>query len=158
MITIYKYTNKINNKVYIGQTSQTLARRAKKDGEGYKHCLHFYSAIQKYGWENFSCEILEQVSELEADDKEKYYIQYYNSIDNGYNIDCGGHIEKVRSEQTKQKISKAGKGIKNSRAKNVCYNGVPSNLTIRDYAKKHNLNENTLRNWCRKERNGYSYF
>lgn len=159
MITIYKYTNTINQKVYIGQTCQTLSQRAKKNGEGYKHCLHFYSAIQKYGWDKFKVDILEDNLPNEiADEREKYYIKLYNSVKNGYNIDYGGHIEKTRSEETKKKISESGEGLKNSRAKNVCYSGVPSNQSIRDYAREHNMSESTLRNWCREKRNGYSYF
>ena len=124
MVTIYKYINLKNGKVYIGQTVQSLEKRAKYNGEGYKHCLHFYSAIQKYGWENFIPEILEVVDEKIADEREKYYICLYDSVNNGYNIDYGGHIEKSRSEQTRNKISESGKGLKNSRAKNVCFCGV----------------------------------
>lgn len=157
MVKIYKYTNKVNGKIYIGQTIQSLEKRAKYNGLGYIHCKHFYSAIQKYGWESFIPEILEEVTEEEADEREMYYIQKYNSIKNGYNIDLGGHIEKHRSEETKKKLSKAGKGLKNSRARNVCVNGVPTNKTIRDYAKEHNMSENTLRNWCSQSKNGYSY-
>ena len=158
MVTIYKYTNLKNGKIYIGQTIQSLEKRAKSNGEGYKHCLHFYSAIKKYGWDNFIPETLEVVDELIADEREKYYIYLYDSINNGYNIDLGGHIEKSRSEQTKNKISESGKGMKNSRAKNVCFCGIPSNMTIRDYAKAHNMSEHTLKNWCRMNKNGYSYF
>ena len=157
MVTIYKYTNTINKKVYIGQTRQLLEKRAKYNGSGYQHCVHFYAAIQKYGWESFVPEILEEVDENKADEREQYYIQLYNSINNGYNIDLGGHIEKHRSITTKQKISEAGKGIKNSRARNVCINGVPTNQTIRDYAKEHNLSEHTLKKWCANKKYGYSY-
>ena len=157
MVTIYKYTNKINNKIYIGQTRMSLLKRAKYNGSGYKHCPHFYSAIQKYGWENFIPEILEVVSENEADDKEKYYIKLFNSIQNGYNIDYGGHIQKHRSEETRRKMSEAGKGMKNSRARNVYVNGIPTNKTIRDYARENRISENTLKSWCIKRKNGFSY-
>ena len=158
MVKIYKYTNLKNGKVYIGQTVQPLEKRAKCNGEGYKHCLHFYSAIQRDGWDNFIPEVLEIVDEAIADEREKYYISLYDSINNGYNIDLGGHIAKSRSDQTKNKIAESGKGMRNSRAKNVCYNGIPSNMTIRDYAKEHNMSEHVLKHWCRKKQNGYSYF
>ena len=49
---VYIHNNIINQKKYIGQTKQSLARRF-RNGDGYKHCPHFYSAIQKYGWDNF---------------------------------------------------------------------------------------------------------
>lgn len=47
------HKNKINNKVYIGQTHQTLKERWGKNGSGYRTSPHFYHAIQKYGWDNF---------------------------------------------------------------------------------------------------------
>lgn len=56
---IYKHTNLINNKVYIGQTCQELSRRWRPHGEGYKDSPKFWTAIQKYGWENFAHEIIE---------------------------------------------------------------------------------------------------
>lgn len=148
------YTNKINNKKYVGQTKTNPRRRAKKNGKGYVHCLKFYEAIQKYGFENFELTILERVEEKFGDERERYYINLYNSNIDGYNIDLGG---KQHGLQTKHKISNSTKGMRNSRAKNVCVNGIPSNMTIRDYSKKYNLNENTLRNWCRNNKNGFSY-
>ena len=51
---IYIHKNKINNKIYVGQTKQSLSRRFRHNGEGYKHCICFYNAIQKYGWDNFT--------------------------------------------------------------------------------------------------------
>ena len=59
MKTIYLHRNKINNKVYIGQTIQSPEERW-KNGNGYKGCYYFYNAIQKYGWDNFEHIILEQ--------------------------------------------------------------------------------------------------
>ena len=52
MKTIYLHRNKINNKVYIGQTIQPVENRW-KNGNGYKTCSYFYNAIQKYGWGKF---------------------------------------------------------------------------------------------------------
>ena len=92
--TIYLHKNKINGKVYIGQTIQKPENRWKK-GAGYKTCTYFYSAIQKYGWDNFEHIILEQkeMTQEEADNKENYYINIYNSkdINYGYNINDGGY-------------------------------------------------------------------
>lgn len=56
---IYCYTNKINNKKYIGQTTKTVEERAGKNGSFYKKEWLFWRAIQKYGWESFMVEILE---------------------------------------------------------------------------------------------------
>ena len=52
---VYVHVNKINGKIYIGQTKQTLEQRYKN---GYEHCRHFWNAIQKYGWDNFEHIIL----------------------------------------------------------------------------------------------------
>lgn len=56
---IYKHTNLINGKVYIGQTCQSPEKRFGKNGNGYRGCRYFYNAIECYGWDNFEHEILE---------------------------------------------------------------------------------------------------
>lgn len=94
MKTIYLHRNKINNKVYIGQTIQPIEERW-KNGAGYKTCYYFYNAIQKYGWDNFEHIILEQSEDWtqeELNNKEKEYIQKFNSTNPkyGYNICDGG--------------------------------------------------------------------
>jgi len=96
---IYKHTNKINDKSYIGITSETLEKRSgpnggrytTKDTKGEFSHPKFGPAIVKYGWDNFTHEILEQVETLEeAKLKEQEYIQKFNSKDNGYNATLGG--------------------------------------------------------------------
>lgn len=57
---IYQYTSP-SGKIYIGKTKTTLKERAQKNAKGYKGCKAFYNAIEKYGWENFEVEILEEV-------------------------------------------------------------------------------------------------
>ena len=90
---IYKYTNVINGKVYIGQTKNTIKRRA-AGGSGYYKCTYFANAIRKYGWNSFTCELLEDgiTTQEKSNELEKYYINLYNSnnMDFGYNIDAGG--------------------------------------------------------------------
>lgn len=90
---IYKYTSP-SNKVYVGQTVNNLATRAKNiaSGKGYKKCSVFWKAIQKYSFTNFKVEILEEVLVSELNEKEKYYINYFNSVvPNGYNLTDGGN-------------------------------------------------------------------
>lgn len=92
--TIYLHRNIINNKVYIGQTCQKPKDRW-KNGAGYATCKYFYSAIQKYGWDNFEHIILEQqeCTQDVANEIEKYYIEKYDSTNpqKGYNITKGGN-------------------------------------------------------------------
>lgn len=93
---LYKHTNLINGKVYIGITKQKPNRRW-HNGLGYKHNKYFYRAIQKYGWGNFKHDILyENLSFEQANQKEMQLIVEYDSTncDNGYNIHCGGDSRK----------------------------------------------------------------
>jgi len=115
---VYKYTSP-SNKVYIGQTCKTLRQRARSDGSGYVHCSHFYNAIQKYGWENFQCDILKnQLTLQEANYWESYYINLYNSTNPqyGYNIADGGSQARQFSDEARDKMSNRMK--KNNPMKN----------------------------------------
>ena len=112
---IYRVKNKINNKVYIGQTTVDFRKRYEmsRDKElsyglymyhlkhskikGDRHCnKHLLLAMKKYGWESF--EVTEQIdivykhkySQDELDCRECYWISYYNSFNNGYNNTIGG--------------------------------------------------------------------
>lgn len=96
MAYIYKITNKINGNIYIGQTIQTLAQRWGNHvhaalTEGHRdYTCPLHNAIRKYGKDNFEKIIIEECSIEELNDKEKYWIQYYNSYNNGYNASLGG--------------------------------------------------------------------
>lgn len=91
---IYKITNNVNGKVYIGQTIQTVKERF------YQHCatkcsdsvlnMAIHKAIKKYGKSNFTIEVIEEVDKDSLNDREKFWIEYYNSYNNGYNSTRGG--------------------------------------------------------------------
>jgi len=90
---VYKITNLINGKAYVGITTKTLERRLKihMTAKNEKH-LPFHRALNKYGLEGFSCDILiddepwEELCKLE-----KYYIKHFNcKSPNGYNLTDGG--------------------------------------------------------------------
>ena len=102
MIGIYLITNKVNNKVYIGQ-SNNIDRRIKqhiRSGQPEKYALKnirdsktpIHLAMQKYSIQNFSFTILEECKEQELNEKEKYWIQLYKSNNPkfGYNLTEGG--------------------------------------------------------------------
>ena len=113
------HKNKINGKMYIGQTCQTLKQRAQSNGNHYKPCTVFYKAIQKYGWNNFEHIILKDNLTLnEANYWEEYYIKFYHtwiddSMCNGYNLKQGGFNRQL-SQSTKDKISLSHTGKKAS--------------------------------------------
>lgn len=110
---VYKHQNLINGKVYIGMSKDTKKRWQPYN---YKKCVKFYSAIQKYGWDNFSHEILyNNLTEQEAQNKEIETIELYNSRDRryGYNIAMGGNKTVTgckHTEETRKKVSNALKG------------------------------------------------
>lgn len=98
---IYKYTFP-NGKVYIGQTYKGSGRYGTQFG--YKGQL-VYRAMKKYP--NYKKEILEYCSLEEVDDRERFYIEKYKSMDKpfGYNREGGGNDNKIRSKETKDLIS-----------------------------------------------------
>lgn len=100
-IGIYKITNKINNKIYIGQSNNIKRRWSehKKHFKNYNNNILLYKAFNKYGIDNFKFEILELCSEDELNNLEKYYIEFYNSCVKskngwGYNMTYGGNDNK----------------------------------------------------------------
>ena len=111
---VYKHTAP-NGKIYIGQTGQKNPKRRWQNGEGYKPNSHFYSAIKKFGWDNFEHVIVaDGLTKEEADWLEKFLIDYYETTDRtkGYNNTSGGDGSFEMTDEAKKKISKARKGVK----------------------------------------------
>ena len=91
---IYKIVNNFNSKVYIGQTIQSLKRRFNGhccNDKGKGKNMYIKKAILKYGKENFNIELIEEVEEELLDEREKYWISYYDSYNTGYNLTEGGN-------------------------------------------------------------------
>lgn len=123
-MVVYKITNIIDGKIYIGITKQGVMSR------WYKHCseskygstTYLHNAIRKYDKSNFVIEIVETIdNETDYDqlkEREIYWISYFNSNDRsiGYNLTIGGDgcFGRVLSDDTKNKISDALTGIKHS--------------------------------------------
>lgn len=114
---VYKATNTINSKVYVGQTVRTLNQRVSEHKHNAKYkkkeFSHLYSAINKYGWESFEWEILEVCANKEKlGIAEVKWIARYQSNNRliGYNKSTGGEFNSsgvVRTDEQKRKISAA---------------------------------------------------
>lgn len=93
---IYKIVNKVNNKVYIGQTYDISKRKSAhfNDLKNNRHSNQYLqNAWNKYGGENFELIIIEKCDLKDMDEREIYWIKYFNSMynQNGYNIRSGGN-------------------------------------------------------------------
>lgn len=128
---IYKYENLLNHKIYVGQTVHLAERQWEHQYKSSYIKTKFYNAIRKYGWENFSFAVIEQVNadtneELARllDSLEIQYIEQYNSYNNGYNLTLGGRggagkimpdsfieycKQRTYSEATRKKMSDSSK-------------------------------------------------
>ena len=129
---IYKMTNIQNNKVYIGQTIRPIKDRFNRHMNDALHNIidtHFARAIRKYGKENFTIEEIDSANtQEELNQKERYWIQYYNSVKDGYNetdaiFKCGGNTYQSKTEKEmeviKNKISEGKLGAKNPMARKI---------------------------------------
>lgn len=108
---IYKITNKVNDKVYIGCTVTSLNKRYQEHiyrcfKTDYKSKL--YNSIKKYGEENFTIELIEECEIGRIYETEKKYIELYDSFKNGLNSTLGGEgcLGYVHSPEIRKKISK----------------------------------------------------
>lgn len=149
---IYKYTNKINGKSYIGQTIQSLNKRHNRHLYDSKNDnLYFHKALQKYGVDNFELIIIEDnINIEELDDKEKYWIKYYDTFylnDNGYNMTEGGQWGNAPRKLTDKDIEEI---------KIILLEGV---IPLKNIAKEYNVSLscisdiNTGRTWFDKNLN-----
>ena len=129
---VYKITNKINGKVYIGQSIRPIEERFKRhltDSLNNVLDTHLARAIRKYGKDSFYIELIDVANtQDELNKKEQYYIKEYDSIINGYNetdalYKCGGNTYKSKTtEELKEislKISKSKIGIKNPQCRKI---------------------------------------
>ena len=107
MCGIYKIENLINGKIYIGQSVNIQYRFANHKSESFNEKSNAYDtalhrAIRKYGVENFAFDVVEECQQDALQEREIYWIKYYNSFGNGYNMTSGGEgvpaidVERVR--------------------------------------------------------------
>ena len=119
MIGIYKITNKINGKSYIGKSVDIEKRFDKHKKYQSEKNKVLYKAIKKYGIDNFSFEVIDVCNKEELDGKEKYYIEKFNTFVSGYNMTIGGDggdtwsKNKNREKSIKKQKISFSKTIKN---------------------------------------------
>jgi group I intron endonuclease len=114
---IYKITNTVNNKSYIGQTVRTLRQRKNQhiseSKRGKDTTCYIHNAIRKHGDVNFKFEIIDKCKNIdELNEKEIYHIEKYNTLKpNGYNLTEGGNgtTGYVFDDETKKRISESNK-------------------------------------------------
>ena len=129
---IYKITNIQNNKVYIGQTIRPIEQRFHRHiNDALNNILntHFARAIRKYGKDSFVIEEIDTAeTQEELNKKEQYWIQYYNSVIDGYNetdaiSKSGGNTYQSKTEEEmeiiKEKIRQTKLGAKNPMARKL---------------------------------------
>lgn len=128
MIGIYKITNKINNHCYIGQSIHIHIRwnehKLKYNWERESN-KPLYKAFMKYGLENFTFEVIEECPVELLNEREMYWIDYYNSFKDGYNVTSGGEGNRgdnhPRHKLTKEDIIDIRTRYKNLERKKEVY-------------------------------------
>lgn len=138
---IYKYENKINHKIYIGQTCD-IKRRCQEhlSGTKSKNISLIDKAIQKYGIDNFIFDIIEWTENY--NEREEYWIQYYRSrIPYGYNICIGGGYLPNQQKENHSQVK-----ISEEIAKNIQKDLTNYNLTRRQIVKKYKVTFSIVEN------------
>lgn len=109
---IYKIKNKIDGKMYIGQTRKTLEKRWKDHCSNRSSCRYLKFAILNHGKENFEITQIAKCNSLEEmNHREAYYIKLFNTLaPNGYNLTTGGDIKQF-SQETRLKKSNTMKKV-----------------------------------------------
>lgn len=154
---VYKITNLLTGKFYIGKTAQALEKRWIQHCTPRSGCRYLSKSIRKYGKENFEIKVLTYCNNIEEmNHREQYYIRLFNTLaPDGYNLMTGGgnslpskEVLKKRSnslkqfyknnkpnpisEETRKKISIKGKGRKRS-AKSIAATALAHSIPVFQY-------------------------
>ncbi|MBM7836489.1 GIY-YIG nuclease family protein [Clostridium sardiniense] len=146
---VYKIICKVNNKVYVGQTSESLKQRFSRHMgyQKYEHDTKFYRAVRKYGVENFEIfQIDTATNQDELDEKELFWINKLDAVNSGYNSKavkgkCGGDTLSFHPNKTEisEKIRQSKLGDKNPMRINGGLKGERNGM----YGKRGKYNKNS---------------
>jgi group I intron endonuclease len=136
----YIYRHILNNKSYIGYTKTSIATRLKQHIRAAKkgQKTYFSNAIRKYGTDNIitECvEILDCENNTLPQKREKYWIEFYDSFENGYNLTKGGEggdtwTKNPNKEETRKKLKETSTGRRHTsttknKMREIAYNRGP---------------------------------
>ena len=142
---IYKITNLINNKVYIGQ-SQNIEQRwishkyesINSNQDQYNYSIH--RAFRKYGLDNFSFSIIELTEKDKLNEREKYWISFFDSFKNGYNETEGGDTgpsmpgeKNPNALLTEQDVINIRTQLLNGKMRNEVYQEYANRISLRGF-------------------------
>lgn len=154
---IYKIENKINGKVYIGQSVDIWKRISAHKSHAFDknnihaYSLYLYTAMRKYGLDGFTYSLIEQCPKEMLNEREQYWISYYksNERDRGYNMSDGGTNKYIKSMTSKSNISEKKRRIK--KIKDLL---ISSDMSIQDIANRFGMTDASITNINR----GHSFF
>lgn len=139
MSYVYKITNDVNGKMYIGQTSRSLYERFEE------HCYEarvqrfadrpLYAAMIKYGMEHFSIDLIEETDNPK--EREVYWIEYYGTFKNGYNATFGGDGKwYIDYDLVVETYKQTGNMVETANLLGICPDSVDNILKIKDEQKR----------------------
>jgi group I intron endonuclease len=160
---IYKITNILDGKCYIGQTKNDLNDRWKNHKNKNSNCIYLKNAFQKYGVSNFKFQLVCICFDEDLNKYEIEYIKKFNSlVPNGYNLKKGGENGGKHAEETKQKISetikaklesgeiiphKSQSGIPHTEERKNKISNTMKKLCSKDYVLKYSLNNEFIKQY-----------
>lgn len=140
---IYKIVNDLNDKVYVGQTIRSLAERFQKHcnlADDIRRTMAIKKAILKYGKEHFRIELIEECDVSELNEREQYWIEFYDAYTKGYNCTKGGqgcgHSQKLTQDEEEELTILYKMGVSSLVLASLF---KVDKTTVLNYVKKHGL-------------------